>query len=135
VQEVRVAELRAALAPIDIGIDLPSGAPESVVGLGPGLTPSGDDVLAGYLLACRAFGAPVPSLPDLGRTTALSGALLRYAERGVCIPQLAAVLAALGGDSPVEDALDALLAVGATSGAALAAGVLRGAEEFAGVAA
>ena len=57
----------------------------ALLGRGPGLTPSGDDVLAGYLLGCRAFGiagkgvrfAVLRSAP--GATTTLSAALLRQA--------------------------------------------------------
>lgn len=116
----RMAELRTSLAAVDIGIEVSS--PDALVGLGPGLTPSGDDVLAGYLLGCRAFGLPVPALAGLHRTTALSAALLRYAAAGQCIPQLAALVAALGGDQPLDPT--PLLRVGHTSGAALACGVL-----------
>src|ERR1700716_764477 len=36
---------------------------EALIGLGPGLTPSGDDYLAGMLVALRAFGRPTPAHP------------------------------------------------------------------------
>lgn len=117
----RLEELRAALAPIDLGVPL-SASPLALLGRGPGLTPSGDDVLAGYLLGCRALGQPVPSVAGLHRTTALSAALLRHAFVGECVPEVAALVSALAGDAPLP--IDALLRVGATSGAALAAGVL-----------
>ncbi|MSO54280.1 MAG: DUF2877 domain-containing protein [Rhodospirillales bacterium] len=36
----------------------PSGDIEALIGLGPGLTPAGDDYLGGALIALRAFGRP-----------------------------------------------------------------------------
>lgn len=116
----RLAELGARISMIDIGVS--TGDPFAGIGRGPGLTPSGDDVLAGYLLGAQAFGLTVPALGEL-RTTALSAALLRYAAAGLCIPEPAAVIAGLGSAGSLE--LDPLLQVGHTSGAALAAGVLR----------
>ncbi|MGH3381501.1 MAG: DUF2877 domain-containing protein, partial [Actinoallomurus sp.] len=60
--------------------DLPHAvdAAERIVGLGPGLTPSGDDVLAAVLLGARAYGIAVPELAAAvgeragARTTALA---------------------------------------------------------------
>lgn len=56
-----------------------------LAGLGDGLTPAGDDVLAGYAAARLALGSPVaPALSTLasGRSSPLGLAYLRCAERG-----------------------------------------------------
>ncbi|MFF2503399.1 DUF2877 domain-containing protein [Streptomyces sp. NPDC058067] len=104
-------------------------AARALVGLGPGLTPSGDDILCGALLASRAWGGPLGALSDAvadaaRRTPLLSAALLRHAVRGECVAQAREFLRTLGGDGPVEPALGDLLAVGHHSGGDLARGVL-----------
>ncbi|WP_116950674.1 oxamate carbamoyltransferase subunit AllH family protein [Jiangella endophytica] len=102
-----------------------------LLGLGPGLTPAGDDVLAGALVVGAAVGpraaarlaAAVEAADPLRRTTAVSAGLLPYAARGLAVPQLTTYLAALGatrGDA--GGAERKLLAVGHTSGAALRLG-------------
>jgi len=97
----------------------------ALLGAGPGLTPYGDDVLAGALVTLAATGAPVPDFAArervFERTTFVSAALLAHAARGECVPQLAAVLAAVATGAPLP--IEALLAVGHTSGAGLFAGV------------
>jgi hypothetical protein len=106
-----------------------------LLGRGPGLTPTGDDVLAGALVSLIALGAPAAlslgtaitaAAPDA--TTTVSVALLRHAARGECIPQLADLLAAVTGTpaAAVPRAAGALLAVGHCSGAGLLHGVLVG---------
>ncbi|NPD05610.1 DUF2877 domain-containing protein [Nocardioides sp. zg-1308] len=95
---------------------------DRLLGRGPGLTPLGDDVLAGWFLTRAALGLPDPALVAdlrrrLGVTTLLSATLLDCALRGEALPELAAWLA-----DPTAAATDALLAVGATSGAGLLAG-------------
>jgi Protein of unknown function (DUF2877) len=95
-----------------------------LLGWGEGLTPVGDDVLAGMLVtrtvldppAARRLAGLVDALAP-ARTTAVSAALLRHAGRGECVPELAALL------DGVPGALDALLRVGHSSGAGLAQGV------------
>ena len=104
----RIAELRAKIAGVDIGVTAAMPSPVSLLGRGPGLTPSGDDVLAGYLLGCRAFGLPVPSVNGLHRTTALSSALSSTPPRVLQVPEVARVVAALGADAVSSDAVDAL---------------------------
>ncbi|TDQ53817.1 DUF2877 domain-containing protein [Actinorugispora endophytica] len=111
-------------------------AAERLVGFGPGLTPSGDDALCGLLLAARHLGNTVRRTPLAlavasrapGATTSLSAALLDHAARGDACPQAVGLLDALAGHAPVAPALDALRAVGHTSGTDLALGVLAGAE-------
>lgn len=136
--------LRVAVAGHDIGVEAdriarlanaadPAAQVAAVVGLlgrGPGLTPSGDDVVAGFLLGARAFGVSATGATGVvaelagSATTALSAQLLRHAARGECVAQVATVVAALTGCRAPDDAVDQLLAVGHTSGAALAAGLL-----------
>ncbi|MBA2773866.1 MAG: DUF2877 domain-containing protein [Nocardioidaceae bacterium] len=103
------------------------------LGHGRGLTPYADDVLLGSLVTLIAAGHPlaarwsadVASAPLEDLTTAASAGLLRQATRGLCLDQLAAVLAARanGEEHAVRDAEQALLAVGSSSGAGLLAGV------------
>lgn len=131
--------VRAGLpAPAALGIDAelvarltgdPAQAVGRLLGRGPGLTPAGDDVLAGFLVAAQAFGLDARRMRAVtealapGRTTALSAALLWHAARGECIDEVAAVVAALTCHGSPEPALGRLLAVGHTSGAALAVGL------------
>jgi hypothetical protein len=114
----------------------PDAAAELVrqlLGAGPGLTPAGDDVLAGLLVGLWSFGQPAESLRLAvlaglpAGTTDLSAALLRCAVRGESIPQVNQLLRTLSGNawqSRLDDALDDLIRVGHTSGTALATGVL-----------
>lgn len=96
---------------------------QRLAGLGPGLTPAGDDVLIG--LASALTGRGDPRADELvaaatGRTTDLALALLRHAARGELLGEVAAVLA--GGVASWRR----LLAVGHSSGAALALGLRMG---------
>jgi hypothetical protein len=119
---------------IDVDIDVDVADPARLLGLGSGLTPSGDDVLAGYLAGAAAYGLPVDELRTFvcaeapRRTTTLSAALLRHAAAGEAIPQVCRLLLALDDGIGTDDALAGLLRVGHTSGAALAAGVLAAAR-------
>ncbi len=107
-------------------------SPEALIGLGPGLTPAGDDVLAGALVA--AYATADPRLPawrrttvavlDEGRTTDISRAMLHHALDGYAVPQLAAFLTGLCLGQDTTRATADLLAVGHTSGGALLTGVL-----------
>ncbi|GAA3976163.1 hypothetical protein GCM10023085_68240 [Actinomadura viridis] len=117
-------------------------AAERIVGLGPGLTPSGDDILAGLLIALRLLGgAACPGgraawladwlgaavTADAGtRTTALAATLLHCAASGGAGAEVAAVLRAVAGHEPAGPAVRRLLAAGHTSGADLATGVHAG---------
>jgi hypothetical protein len=116
-------------------------AAERLVGLGPGLTPSGDDVLAGLLVTLRHLGTAtgVERAVRLGgwlaaavtfdartRTTPLSATLLHCAARGEACPEVIAVLRGLAGRQPLEPALRRLHDLGHTSGADLAQGIAIG---------
>lgn len=114
-------------------VDGLGAAVRGLVGLGPGLTPAGDDVLCGLLLGLRATGragarAALQGMVDplLGRTTALSATLLRHAARGYAVPPLVALLHAWhrgAGIAALTVAGQQVAAVGHTSGRALLAGL------------
>jgi hypothetical protein len=100
-----------------------TGAARALAGLGDGLTPAGDDVLAGYAGASAAAGRPV----DVGaaaaeRSSPIGLAYLRCAERGE-LPEAAAALlrAVCTGDPPAAARRARVLAGGwgASSGACL----------------
>lgn len=107
--------------------------PLALLGRGEGLTPQGDDLLAAALVTARATGDP--RLPGwcartrlalaTRRTTAVSRGLVYHALDGWATPELADVLAALGGADAAEldRAMGRLLAVGHSSGASLLDGV------------
>ncbi|HET6627004.1 MAG TPA: DUF2877 domain-containing protein [Nocardioidaceae bacterium] len=107
-------------------------SPRDLLGAGPGLTPAGDDVLAGALVAAHATDDPRlatwrralrPRL-DEGRTTAVSRAMLHRALEGYATPQLARFVTALCLAHDLTRPWTDLLAVGHTSGGALLTGVL-----------
>ncbi len=134
---VDVAEVRALL-PSPALTALAAGDPTCVpalLGLGPGLTPLGDDVLCGWLATYASYEEPdalAAAVRDAvltdatTRTTALSAALLRCATRGETVPEFQALVRALGERDAdhVRRAADALLGIGATSGAGLLLGTL-----------
>jgi len=102
-----------------------------LIGAGPGLTPAGDDVVAGALAVCGlSGGGPRPRAMEglldhaSTATTALSAALLGCAARGQVVPQASEMLRALSGSAAVAPALAHLRAVGSTSGTALAIGMV-----------
>ncbi|MGH3319110.1 MAG: DUF2877 domain-containing protein [Streptosporangiaceae bacterium] len=132
--------LASALAEGDLAGAVDSA--ERLVGLGPGLTPSGDDVLVGVLLALRLLGrgytggrratmladwlaAAVTSYADT-RTTALAGSLLTCAARSQAAAEVTAVVRGLAAHETLEPAIRRLLAAGHTSGPDLACGLLVG---------
>lgn len=115
-----------------------AGHARDLVGLGAGLTPSGDDVLCGLFAGVHTL-APVLGLTALRRrvdrvgtavlvdaeqrTTGLSAALLGHAHRGELARPARGLLRALLGRTPLAPALHALLVVGHSSGRDLAAGL------------
>jgi hypothetical protein len=91
---------------------------DDLLGRGGGLTPEGDDVLAGALAVRAAAGAPMALPPDLReRTTALSATLLELAAAGAAVRPLHALL-----DARWRGALRELQRLGASSGRAIALG-------------
>ncbi|MEO3813914.1 DUF2877 domain-containing protein [Sphaerisporangium sp. B11E5] len=116
-------------------------AAEQLMGLGPGLTPSGDDMLAGLLVALRHLGgsagvrravwladwlAATVAFDAGTRTTPISATLLHCAARGEACVDALAVLRGVAGRRPLEPALRRLLQIGHTSGADLAWGMRTG---------
>ena len=109
-----------------VGVDTaPPETVQGLVGLGPGLTPSGDDYLGGALIALRAFGrdAVADRLADWvlareSRTNTISAAHLRCAATGQGAAALHATLAALCNDAGDElrRCLGEIDAIGHTSG-------------------
>ena len=105
---------------------------EMLIGLGPGLTPSGDDYIGGMLIALRQLGRETQArglwrwlAPRLPRTSAISGAHLTAAAAGEGHEALHACLAALCTAGPQwGSALDALDRVGHCSGWDSLAGVV-----------
>ena len=111
----------------------------ALTGLGPGATPAGDDFLIGLMAGLRAwpqFLTPGGLAIDVAcmtisqtamvRTNVLSAAYLRAAQvgqMGASWHRLAETLAA-GDPSVIQQAVDGLLAFGATSGADAMAGFL-----------
>lgn len=119
---------RARCLTASAGLRLPAGGRLStahldrLLGRGPGLTPLGDDVLAGWFAARHAAGQPDHVLAAAVRrrlavTTLLSATLLDCALSGEVVPQLGDWLA-----RPTTETAEALMAVGATSGAGMLAG-------------
>ena len=103
-----------------------------VIGLGPGLTPAADDVVAGALAVLSLVGHLDDSVRDAisararTHTTALSAALLVAAGKGQMIPQAARVLKVLAAGEPygrVSSTARELFSVGSTSGHDLCAGM------------
>jgi hypothetical protein len=111
------------------------GAVAALLGRGTGLTPAGDDLLAGALAALRALGSTaahglgtaVRTMAPVA-TTRLSATLLEAADKGAVVPEAAAVLRALAGvgTGSLDAATRRLVGLGHTSGWHLAAGLLVG---------
>jgi hypothetical protein len=121
----------AALESDDLGAAL--GPTIGLIGLGIGLTPSGDDYLVGLLAGLEATGDPARH--DLAtaimthapaRTTAFGAAALGHASRGAFSEHLHDVLVAVGGGGLDELArpIGRALAYGATSGSDTLVGLL-----------
>ncbi len=120
-------------------------AAESLIGRGPGLTPEGDDYLAGALAAIRALGDALgrtdtaPMLDSIAdpltqlarsRTTTFSAALIDHAVGGRVAAPAASLMRALTGRGDIADSYEDLAHVGHTSGPALAAGMILGARSL-----
>jgi hypothetical protein len=116
------ADLARGLAALRRG-DLPA-AVAALAGRGPGLTPAGDDVLAGFAAWRRTRGLASPRCSPLGL------AYLRCAERGELPEVVERVVSAIrGGDASLaRQRARRLPAWGSTSGAAMLWGVAAGAS-------
>jgi uncharacterized protein DUF2877 len=115
-------------------------AAEHLVGLGPGLVPSGDSVVSGVLLALRLLGGAISggvravwlanwlsaavTSDAAQRTTTLAASLLHCAAKGQAAAEVSAVLLGMAGQEPLEPAASRLLA--SVQGVDLAWGVVAG---------
>lgn len=115
-------------------------AAQSLLGLGPGLTPSGDDLLAGLLAALWAVTWPEPSaVPGLRTVLAafvreaaprathpVSAVFLTHAAEGLFAEHVRDVLLTLDAPAGLPAAAARLLAFGASSGADTLSGLCLG---------
>ncbi len=115
-------------------------AAEHLVGLGPGLVPSGDSVVSGVLLALRLLGGAISggtravwlanwlsaavTSDAAQRTTTLAASLLHCAAKGQAAAEVSAVLFGMAGQEPLEPAATRLLA--SVQGVDLAWGLVAG---------
>jgi hypothetical protein len=113
-------------------------AAEEAAGCGPGLTPSSDDLLTGYLGALRvlfnARGMPerVEMLRRMAeraacRTNRISASFLRYCGEGLASQSYLALLRLIFSDADdacVERAAEAVASVGSTSGGDMLTGLV-----------
>jgi uncharacterized protein DUF2877 len=115
-------------------------AAEHLVGLGPGLVPSGDSVVSGVLLALRLLGGAISggtravwlanwlsaavTSDAAQRTTTLAASLLHCAAKGQAAAEVSAVLFGMAGQEPLEPAAARLLA--SVQGVDLAWGLVAG---------
>jgi hypothetical protein len=111
------------------------GAARLLTGRGPGLTPAGDDLIAGVAVVVAALGAALQFprerqlawhraalLPDLAdRTTAVSATLLRLATGGLAPEPLHGVLHGVAAPERGLRSLRRLLGIGDATGWAMAA--------------
>jgi hypothetical protein len=123
-----LAALRGAVRRADLDAALRTAT--RLIGVGPGLTPAGDDVMAGTVAGLVLLGHPAAPRFAAGvtalaacRTTDLSRALLRHAAAGRVSGEYAAVLHALVGERPLAPAVEALLTAGPTGSRATALGL------------
>jgi hypothetical protein len=120
--------LRELQASLQIG-QAPAAALGACLGLGSGLTPSGDDLIMGLLLALNRWGDilrpgfSAVQLNDLiveeawRRTTALSASLIACAARGLGDARLLLALDGIvSGEAEIEAIVQALSAWGSSSG-------------------
>jgi hypothetical protein len=139
-REVAWRAIEGLLAALQVGDrqGIAAGA-AALAGLGPGLTPAGDDFLLGLMAGLRTWpplgaggGLSVEEACQsiygaaAGRTNLFSRALLRSASEGLFGEAWHILLAALGqgGADEVREAADRVLGFGATSGADALSGFL-----------
>ena len=117
---------------------------ERLVGLGIGLTPSGDDFLVGLLAALNVPGSPRHAWRRIGarvtdcafrQTHLISAAALRHAANGKVRASLVDLCHALMHDGPSRmlQALARVMRIGSSSGTEIALGVLAGFRLHAGL--
>ncbi|WP_432352862.1 DUF2877 domain-containing protein [Sporosarcina sp. A2] len=111
----------------------------SILGLGPGLTPSGDDYLTGMIAVFMVPNHPIPELHTFCEevatvaktaTNIISYSAIFQASKGKIRASLVHLLACLftGEEEELLPALEAVLAIGSTSGTDMALGIVAGIE-------
>lgn len=110
-----------------------------LIGLGPGLTPSGDDFLVGLLAALNATEPLAPAIQDFcagvvpmskANTNAISHAAIKMAAQGKVRDSVARLASELLGkhQGQFRPALDDVLRIGSSSGTDIAWGLVCGLE-------
>jgi hypothetical protein len=133
--ETRSASLRDSLLRADL--DAARAGAAAMIGLGPGLTPSGDDFLVGLFAIlniaqspCHPMRAICGDVVAIARTAtnAISVAALANAARGRVRESIHALAREMIDGTPegLRPALDRVLAIGATSGSDMVAGLVSG---------
>ena len=106
-----------------------------IVGLGSGFTPSGDDMLGGFLTAHNSLAASINRAPILldmplleEKTSWVSAKLLDYMQRLILDEQLQCLIDSASGGNPdaLVIALETLLPRGHTSGIDISVGAILG---------
>jgi hypothetical protein len=120
-------------------------AAKPLIGKGEGLTPEADDYLAGALASTRLLSEALNHRPGTAmldrtarliakladaRTTTFSAALIQHALRGQVAAPAGALLRAFAGRGDVAAAHEELVKIGHSSGPALAAGMVLGAQSI-----
>jgi hypothetical protein len=110
-----------------------------LVGLGPGLTPAGDDWLVGLATICSVPGSPVGDLRSLlvrlvddarERTNDISHAAMAHAVQGRVRESITELVTAMarGDGAAMERRGTQVMLIGASSGTAILTGMLAGLE-------
>jgi hypothetical protein len=133
---VRQAAMRLGRAAATGDLPEVQAAGTGLVGLGPGLTPAGDDVLTGFLLGAHALDEATDAAAPLARacaagvramlaqTTALAATLVRHAAADEAADVAANLVDALVEGTAPDRPLRSLLLTGDTSGRDLAEGMV-----------
>ncbi len=136
----RIEMTLALIADAVVAGDIPAAGSlaAGIVGLGPGLTPAGDDVLTGLAYVSARLGGPLAGLAeaihgvaDIRMTHVVSYTAIREACAGRAIQPVVDALAAMCGHLPeheIPKVAARLAAVGHTSGTDLARGLLAGVQ-------
>jgi hypothetical protein len=132
----RVAEFESQL-PAEALTALGNADPAAVaplLGVGPGLSPLGDDALAGFLSTAVAIRHPhladirsEVALSAFEQTTLVAATMLACAARGEAVPEFRSFASGIAArhHDVVSQSLDLMLEVGGHSGAGLVIGALR----------
>jgi len=111
-------------------------AVKGLIGFGPGLTPTGDDFLTGFLAVFNSCGDYIYNrkilnnfiFKNLGRTNYISSSMLKNAANNLYHEYIQNLIYSVicAGAEEIINALKVLVGVGATSGSDLACGIYTG---------